>query len=51
MHLVVGDFDDQCYFMATWNMYFPFLTREVKCRAAGLDIADRQNAHGTSIAV
>ena len=26
-------------------MYFPFLTCEVKCGAAALNIADRQNAH------
>jgi hypothetical protein len=31
--------------MATWRMYFPFFTCEVKCGAAALDIADRQNAH------
>jgi hypothetical protein len=32
-------------------MYFPFLTCEVKCRAAALDIADRQNAHSMTLAV
>ena len=32
-------------------MYFPFLTCEVKCGATGLDIADRQNAHSTTLAV
>jgi len=51
MHPVVGDFNDQSYFMATWYMYFPFLTCEVKCGAAALDVADRQNAHSTAIAV
>ncbi|KAK0342279.1 hypothetical protein LTR94_022848, partial [Friedmanniomyces endolithicus] len=51
MHPVVGDFNDQSFFMATWYMYFPFLTCEVKCGAAALDIADRQNAHSTAIAV
>ncbi|KAK0361556.1 hypothetical protein LTR94_022874 [Friedmanniomyces endolithicus] len=51
MHPIVGDFNDQSYFMATWYMYFPFLTCEVKCGAAALDIADRQNAHSTAIAV
>ena len=51
MHPVIGDFNDQSYFMATWYMYFPFLTCEVKCGAAALDIADRQNAHSTAIAV
>jgi hypothetical protein len=37
--------------MATWQMYFPFLTCEVKCGAAALDVADRQNAHSMTIAV
>ena len=32
-------------------MYFPFLTCEVKCGTAALDIADRQNAHSMTIAV
>ena len=32
-------------------MYFPFFTCEVKCGAAALDIADRQNAHSMTIAV
>ena len=31
-------------------MYFPFLTCEVKCGAAALDIADRQNAHSMTLA-
>ncbi|KAM3422217.1 hypothetical protein BST61_g2582 [Cercospora zeina] len=51
MHPIIGDFEDQSYFMATWYMYFPFLTCEVKCGAAALDIADRQNAHSAAIAV
>ncbi|KAK0822764.1 hypothetical protein LTR73_009061 [Friedmanniomyces endolithicus] len=51
VHPVVGDFNDQSFFMATWYMYFPFLTSEVKCGAAALDVADRQNAHSTAIAV
>ncbi|KAL2261299.1 hypothetical protein VTK26DRAFT_4441 [Humicola hyalothermophila] len=48
----VGDFiaGDQS-FMATYYMYFPFLTCEVKRGAAGLDIADRQNAHSMTLAV
>jgi hypothetical protein len=37
--------------MATYYMYFPFLTCEVKCGAAALDIADRQNAHSMTLAV
>src|SRR5690606_18654870 len=32
-------------------MYFPFLTCEVKCGAAALDVADRQNAHSMTLAV
>lgn len=49
----IGDFlsGDQSFFMATYYMYFPFLTCEVKCGAAALDIADRQNAHSMTIAV
>ena len=39
------------YFMATWYMYFPFLTCEVKCGAAALNVADRQNAHSMTLAV
>jgi hypothetical protein len=39
------------YFMATWQIYFPFLTCEVKCGAAALDVADRQNAHSMTLAV
>ena len=37
--------------MATYYMYFPFLTCEVKCGAAALDVADRQNAHSMTLAV
>jgi hypothetical protein len=49
----VGEVTDNftSHFMATWQMYFPFLTCEVKCGAAALDIADRQNAHSMTIAV
>lgn len=48
----IGDFiaGDQSFFMATYQMYFPFLTCEVKCGAAALDIADRQNAHSMTLA-
>ncbi|KAH8723482.1 hypothetical protein GQ44DRAFT_804020 [Phaeosphaeriaceae sp. PMI808] len=47
----VGNFiaGDQSYFMATYYMYFPFLTCEVSTTA--LDIADRQNAHSMTLAV
>ncbi|TAQ89491.1 hypothetical protein B7494_g2164 [Chlorociboria aeruginascens] len=49
----VGNIADICtsYFMATWQMYFPFLTCEVKCGTAALDVADRQNAHSMTLAV
>ena len=49
----IGDFivGDQSFFMATYYMYFPFLTCEVKCGAAALDTADRQNAHSMTLAV
>ncbi len=39
------------YFMATTQMYFPFLTCEVKYGAAALDIADRQNAYSMTVAL
>ena len=39
------------YLMATTRMYFPFLTCEVKCGAAALDVADRQNAQSMSVAL
>jgi hypothetical protein len=49
----VGEVPDTftSYFMATWQMYFPFLTCEVKCGAAALDVADQQNAHSMTLAV
>ncbi|TWU70855.1 hypothetical protein ED733_000488 [Metarhizium rileyi] len=49
----IGDFigGDQSFFMATYLIYFPFLTCEVKCGAAALDVADRQNAHSMTLAV
>jgi hypothetical protein len=37
------------YFIAIWQMYFPFLTYEVKCDNAVLDIADRQNTHNMTL--
>ncbi|KJZ69180.1 hypothetical protein HIM_11433 [Hirsutella minnesotensis 3608] len=48
----IGDFitGDQSFFMATYYMHFPFLTCEVKCGAAALDVADRQNAHSMTLA-
>ena len=49
----IGEITDTfgTYYMATWQMYFPFLTCEVKCGAAALDVADRQNAHSMTLAV
>ncbi|PTB71093.1 hypothetical protein M440DRAFT_1406836 [Trichoderma longibrachiatum ATCC 18648] len=49
----IGDLfsGDQSFFMPTYYMYFPFLTCEAQCGAAGLDIADRQNAHSMTLAV
>ncbi|KAK0703378.1 Hsp70 protein-domain-containing protein [Lasiosphaeria miniovina] len=41
---------DLSFLMATYLMYFPFLTCEVKYGAAALDTADRQNAHSMTIA-
>ncbi|KAF2756348.1 hypothetical protein EJ05DRAFT_487261 [Pseudovirgaria hyperparasitica] len=47
----IGKLTDTSMFIATFYMYFPFLTCEVKCGAAALDIADRQNAHSMTLAV
>ena len=47
----VGELTDLSFFMATYYLYFPFLTCEVKCGAAALDVADRQNAHSMTLAV
>ncbi|KAK0621182.1 hypothetical protein B0T17DRAFT_508556 [Bombardia bombarda] len=49
----IGEFlgGDLSFFMATYYMYFPFLACEVKCGAAALDVADRQNAHSMTLAV
>lgn len=46
----IGSVFDTSFFVATYRMYFPFFTCEVKCGAAALDIADRQNAHSMTIA-
>lgn len=48
---LIGTVYDTSFFVATYQMYFPFLTCEVKCGAAALDIADRQNAHSMTLAV
>ena len=39
------------YYMATYYIYLPFFSCEVKCGAAALDVADRQNAHSMTLAV
>lgn len=48
---LIGSVFDTSFFVATYRIYFPFLTCEVKCGAPALDIADRQNAHSMTIAV
>jgi hypothetical protein len=48
---LLGDPSCLSYFRATHYMYFPVLTCEAKCGTAGLDIADRQNAHSMTLAV
>ena len=48
---LIGSVYDTSFFVATYRMYFQFLTCEVKCGAAALDIADRQNAHSMTVAV
>ncbi|MCJ1467580.1 hypothetical protein MMC07_006205 [Pseudocyphellaria aurata] len=46
----IGDLlTDSTLIAATYNMYLPFFSAEVKCGAAALDIADRQNAHTQSV--
>jgi len=51
LQTLVGDGMDTftSYFMATWRIYFPFLTAEVNC--VNLHVADRQNTHSATIAV
>ncbi len=46
----VGDWQTTSRLVATDEMYFPFLTSEVKCGNEGLNIADRQNAHSAAVA-
>ncbi|MCJ1245592.1 hypothetical protein MMC30_002796 [Trapelia coarctata] len=47
----IGKDSDQSSVMARFDMYFPFLTCEVKCGAEALSIADRQNMHSASVSV
>ncbi len=46
----VGDWQTTSRLMATDEMYFPFLTSEVKCDNEALNIANRQNAHSAAVA-
>ncbi|EGR49133.1 uncharacterized protein TRIREDRAFT_29142, partial [Trichoderma reesei QM6a] len=48
----IGEYlnDDVSFFMATYYMYFPFLSCEVTSNAAALEFADRQNAHSMTLA-
>ena len=48
---LVGSVWDTSLYAATYRMYFPFFSCEVKCGASALDIADRQNAHSMTVAV
>ncbi|KAF2014574.1 hypothetical protein BU24DRAFT_451576 [Aaosphaeria arxii CBS 175.79] len=43
--------EDWSHFAATCNMYFPFLTCEIKGQEASLDVADRQNTHSQTVAL
>ncbi|KAF2728559.1 hypothetical protein EJ04DRAFT_569426 [Polyplosphaeria fusca] len=48
----IGDESEDCsYVAATYDMYFPCFTCEVKCGASALDVADRQNAHSQTVAL
>ena len=47
---LIGDWRNTSSLMATDEMYFPFLTVEVKCGNEALNVADRQNAHSASVA-
>jgi hypothetical protein len=47
----ISSFSEMSLFIGTYYMYFPFLTCKVKCGAAALDVADRQNAHSMALAV
>jgi len=46
----VGDWQTTSRLVATDEIYFPFLTAEVKCGNEALNIADRQNAHSAAVA-
>ncbi|KIW13813.1 hypothetical protein PV08_06593 [Exophiala spinifera] len=42
---------EKSYYTAREDIYFPFLTSEVKCGKQGLDLADRPNAHSMTVAL
>ncbi|KAH8723888.1 hypothetical protein GQ44DRAFT_292715 [Phaeosphaeriaceae sp. PMI808] len=46
-----NELEDCSYIAATYNMYLPFFTSEVKCGASALDVADRQNLHSQTISL
>ncbi|KAL2040143.1 hypothetical protein N7G274_007046 [Stereocaulon virgatum] len=46
----IGDWNTTSRLVATDEMYFPFLTSEMKCGNEALNIADRQNAHSAAVA-
>lgn len=46
----IGDWQTTSRLVVTDEMFFPFLTLEVKCGNEALNIADRQNAHGAAVA-
>ena len=46
-----NELQDCSYIAATYNIYLPFLTSEVKCGASALDVADRQNLHSQTISL
>ena len=46
----IGDWQTTSRLMATDEVYFPFLTAEVKCGHEGLEIADKQNVHSAAVA-
>ena len=46
----IGDWQTTSRLVATDEMYFPFLTAEVKCGNEALNIADRQNNHSAAVA-
>lgn len=45
------DGNEKSLYTAREEIYFPFLTSEIKCGKQGLDLADRPNAHSMTIAL